>query len=101
MKAKKPRQILEMTRREVRYQCYRLRTAADGIRAADEEAEPIKRYFEKQPGFGGWKNFARTWDIGAEGNHNRVTFKIHTEEQEWNLRVAALARPLPGLRRIK
>lgn len=86
--------MLSLPRRKVRYHLYRLRTKAERIRDAEDESGPFGVFFAGQEGFDGWENFARTWDVGPEGKHDRVVRRLHTEEQLWNMKLAKLAMPL-------
>jgi hypothetical protein len=90
----KSEDVLRLMRRRVRYHLYRCRTAEEGVRELESDSEPFKDYFEGLEGFGGWVNFARSWDVGPEGQHDRIVARLHTEEQLWNMKLASLARPL-------
>lgn len=54
-----------LTRRRVRYRCFRLRSeASEGKELPDVIPDGFKEYFEAQKWFDGWANFAVTWDVG-------------------------------------
>jgi hypothetical protein len=80
--------ILRMTRREVRYQLYRIRTSEEG--GSSHKAKDLKEYYERQKAFTTWSGFARTWDVGDEGYHYEVVERKYTEEQEWNRELSSL-----------
>lgn len=88
------REILDTQRRRIRYHLYRLRSEHEDLVPATKESKRIGAYYESEQGFDGWLNFARTWDVAHEGSHDRIVTRLHTEEQEWNTRLAAIARPL-------
>lgn len=86
--------ILKLRRGQVRYLLFRIRTFYDGGPEYPEEAEPFKRYYEKQKGFTSWREFARKWDIDVEGKHHKIILREATEEEEWNTQLTSLAREL-------
>lgn len=80
--------ILGMTRREIRYHLYRIRTSEEG--GVSHKAKALKEYYEGQEAFTDWSGFARTWDIGDDGHHHEVVERQFTEEQEWNRELSSL-----------
>lgn len=92
----KPEDILKLSRNEVRYCLYRIRNEAEGGALANEDAAPIRWFFEQQPGFLGWAGFARTWDVGEEGKHDLIMAREITEEQDWNRRLNEAAVVING-----
>ncbi len=79
-----------LTRRNIRYICFRLQTEAQGGAKADKEAEGIMQYvykvrehLESQDDFGGWDKFAKTWDVDEKSPLVAVrrTSSIHSQ---WN-----------------
>ena len=89
--------ILQQTRRMVRYHLYRIRTSEEG--GASHKSKALKEYYEAQKGFAGWRGFARVWDLDEEGEHHRIVKRQSTEEQEWNYMVNSLAEELPWSKR--
>lgn len=83
--------LLTLTRPKVRYACYRARTFHEGGQAPDVEHLAIISTVEALPGFAGWKEFGRTWDVGPPGEHNHIVKRRMTEEQEWNATLHSLA----------
>jgi len=86
-------EILKMTRSQVRYHLYRIRTAEEG--GVPHNAEAIKEFFENQKGCTKWIDFARVWDIDEEGKHYRIIRRSMTEEEEWLEQLKELAEELP------
>lgn len=83
--------ILKFTRRQVRYQLYRVRTEELGGPAAGDDAQPLREFYEQQPGFTHWLHFAERWDLDeAEGQHHRIVKRKMGEQAEWNGRLANL-----------
>ncbi|GAH00147.1 unnamed protein product [marine sediment metagenome] len=80
-------EVLSLSRREVRYHLYRIRTYEEG--GSSHKANALKEYYERQKGFTNWSGFARTWDVGDEGHH-KIVEREFTEEQEWNSELSSL-----------
>lgn len=68
-------------RKHIRYQLYRLKSEAEG-RACNVSDEGFKEKFECQSGFGGWKNFAMTWDVKLDEPEVVIARKL-SETEEW------------------
>lgn len=93
--------IEDLTRRQIRYLCFRLQTEIDGGNKATQETEGtmsfvglIKEHMEDQDEFGGWKNFAKTWDVDHKSP--LVTVKrSNSIHSEWNRVLRKLAQELP------
>ncbi len=79
--------LLRRTRRDVRYQLYRLRTDAEG-KCATESTKEFAETFEKQDFFDGWRNFATTWDVAYDDPY-RIVHRMHSEQEEWDELVRA------------
>ncbi len=94
--------IENLTRRQIRYLCFRLQTEIEGGNKATEEetgimsyVNLIKEHLEDQDDFGGWPNFAKTWDVDQKSPlvTIRRTNSIHSE---WNRVLRKLAKELPS-----
>lgn len=72
---------LRRRRKAIRYKLYRLRTEAQGRVAAEVEDE-FREFYEKQEGFGGWKNFAMTWDVDLD-DPEVIIHRDRSEAEEW------------------
>jgi hypothetical protein len=78
-----------LTRRQVRYICFRLQNEAKGGGKALPEAgimenvEQIKKHFETQEDFGGWEMFGKTWDVDDRAYFVAISRK-KSLESEWN-----------------
>ncbi|MFZ2202243.1 MAG: hypothetical protein WAV56_02490 [Microgenomates group bacterium] len=84
------KKIEDLTRHEIRYLCFRLQTEADGGNPATKESEGIlslvdriKDHFEDQDDFGGWRNFAKTWDVDHKSYLVAVK-RVSSIHSEWN-----------------
>ena len=96
------KKIEDLTRREVRYLCFRLQTEAEGGNQATQENEGlmsfvnlIKEHLGDQDDFGGWPKFAKTWDVDQKSP--LVTVKrSNSIHSEWNKVLKSLAKDLPG-----
>ena len=83
--------VLAHTRRQVRYQLYRIRTEELGGPSAGKDAAPFRKFFEAQPGFTHWLHFAERWDLDeTPGQHHRIVKRKIGELAEWNGRLANL-----------
>ncbi len=51
-------------RRKIRYNLFRLQTAAAGGPEADSVPRGFKKHYADQKWFDGWANFGITWDVG-------------------------------------
>jgi hypothetical protein len=85
---------LELPGRQVRYWLYRFRTEANGGAKSNGAPRGLKQYFEKQPGFRGWKEFANTWDIDKD-DPLKIYSRRFTELQEWEATLDRVIRDLP------
>jgi len=89
----------ELTRRNVRYICFRLRSeevegkVAEGDGIMDYVAE-IRQHMESQSLFGGWENFGVTWDVDEKAHFVVVSLK-KSHESVWNAMVEETAKELP------
>ena len=91
----------DLTRREIRYICSRLQTEADGGSPATTEStgvmsfvNEVKEHMESQDDFGGWKMFAKTWDVDEKSPLVVVkrTSSIYTD---WNKVLKKEAKDFP------
>ena len=93
--------IEDLTKRQVRYLCFRLQTEIEGGNKASKEAaglmsfiDKIKEHMEEQDDFGGWSKFAKTWDVDEKSPLVVVkrTSSIYTD---WNKILKGEAKELP------
>lgn len=93
--------IEDLTRRQIRYLCFRLQTETEGGNKAKEEetglmnfVNKIREHMEDQDDFGGWRNFAKTWDVDQKSP--LVTVKrSNSIHSEWNRVLKKLAKDIP------
>ena len=96
----------ELTRRQIRYICFRLQIEAEGGNKAKKDNGPlkfideIKEHMETQDNFGGWEKFAQTWDVD-EKSPLVVVNRTMSIQSEWNKIVEKEARDLPKLKKRK
>ncbi len=91
----------DLTRRNIRYICFRLQTEATGGAKAKKEKEgimafvdKIKEHMEDQEDFGGWDKFAKTWDVDEKSP--LVAVKRNSSIQtEWNKILKEETKELP------
>jgi len=91
----------DLTRRNIRYICFRLQTEAEGgNKATPEETgimshiDEIKEQMEAQEEFGGWKKFGKTWDIDEKAKLVAVN-RTSSLQTEWNKVLKKEAKDLP------
>ena len=86
--------MFDLTRKRVRYFCFRIQNEVEGGAPAPEIPEGFKEYFEEQELFTGWENFAATWDVTKDDPFKlyKRRFTIH---EEWNATLRAVVPELP------
>lgn len=91
----------ELTRRQIRYICFRLQTEAEGGNLASQELTgvmnsvgKIKKHMESQDDFGGWKMFAKTWDVD-EKSPMVVVKRVSSIYTDWNNVLKKEAKDFP------
>jgi len=90
-----------LTRRNIRYICFRIQTEAEGGNKATVEetgvmshVEEVKKHMEEQEEFGGWNKFAKTWDIDEKAKLVAVN-RTSSIQSEWNKVLKKQAKNLP------
>lgn len=91
----------KLTKRQIRYLCFRLQTEVEGgNKATNEETGPmsfidkIKEHMEEQEDFGGWNMFAKTWDVD-EKSPLVVVKRTSSIYSDWNKILKEEAKELP------
>jgi hypothetical protein len=91
----------KLTRRNIRYICFRLQTEAEGGPKAKPDQGGImsnvlmvKKRLEAQEEFGGWKKFAKTWDVGEKETLVAVS-RFSSIQNDWNKVLKKEAKDLP------
>jgi len=91
----------ELTRRQIRYICFRLQTEDAGGAKAKIEKEGVMKYvgevrkhMEGQSEFDSWANFAKTWDVGDK-SPLVVVVRKESIDTEWNKVLVEEAKELP------
>ena len=90
----------ELTRRQIRYICFRLQIEAEGGNKAKKDNGPlkfideIKEHMETQADFGGWEKFGKTWDVDEKAPLV-VVIRTSSIQTEWDKVVEAEAKELP------
>ncbi len=86
--------LSELSRRQVRYWCFRLHTESIGAAKADGCPEGLREHFEAHMWFPGWKKFGISWDVHPDNPLDIVPLK-RSLESTWNAEALASARDLP------
>jgi len=86
--------LSNLTKRQVRYWCFRFKTEADGIRSAEGAPEGLKRHFESLEWFTSWKDFTVTWDV-VESSPLQIRPLKESAEKIWNRVLEENAKELP------
>lgn len=86
--------LATLTKRQVRYWCFRFKTEAlDGVPAVDAPAG-LRAYFEALEWFSGWKDFALSWDV-KESEPLAIKPLKEDPELAWDRVLLEEARELP------
>lgn len=90
-----------LTRKEIRYLCFRFLQEVDGGNPVIEEkdgimsfAKEVKEHFEKEEDFDGWNHFGKTWDVSEKAPLVAVT-RTRSLVSEWNKEVELTAKDFP------
>lgn len=86
----------ELSRRDVRYWCFRFQTELDGGVKAKGAPRGLKKYMEHQEEFRGWNEFAKTWDV----SHTQslvVIERYFSVWEQWEAKLRREAKPLPAM----
>jgi hypothetical protein len=91
----------KLSRRQIRYICFRLQNEAGGGAVAtpngnisQDAIETVKKHMEFQEGFGGWERFGKTWDVD-EGSTLVVVRLKSSIYSDWNKILRDEAKDLP------
>ena len=90
----------KLTRRQIRYICFRLQIEAEGGNKAQPDklhlrfVDEVKEHMESQEDFDGWKNFGKTWDVGDKAPLVVVT-RMKSIQSEWNKILKEEAKEFP------
>ena len=82
-----------LTKRQIRYWCFRFRTEAEGGVSADGAPIGLKEHFEELEWFSEWKDFSLTWDVKEDSPLEMIRLKENAED-EWQKVVEANAKEL-------
>lgn len=79
-----PEQAMQLRRdrKKLRYHLYRFYTEAIGGAVATGSPEELKKHFESQPLFDGWRFFGITWDVAMD-DPMRVVHRDKSVAEEW------------------
>lgn len=95
--------LKELTRRQIRYLCFRLQTEEEGGNKANskeggimEFLEEVKNHMEEQEDFGGWLKFAKTWDVDEKSPLVAVK-RTSSIQTEWNKILKEETKVLPAV----
>lgn len=95
---------MQITRKQLRYWCYRLKTESDG--GADSDApQEISDFLESKeiwPLTGGWSNFSVTWDINdplgeKPEAYNQAQMSKRVEQNIENFDIVARTKPIEDM----
>lgn len=91
----------QLTRRNIRYICFRIQAEVSGGVTAPIEptgimqhVEEVKAHLEEQDGFGGWNRFGVTWDVD-EKYPLVVVGRKSSIQTEWKKTLEKNAKDLP------
>ena len=80
-------------KRKMRYWCFKLMHATVDEKDMPDAPKGLKKFVEDLPGFAGWENFAKTWDI--QGNNPFVVvLRLQSVWTEWDHVMDRVAIPI-------
>lgn len=79
--------------RKMRYWCFKLRHAAVDGKVRTDIPEGLKEFVERLPGFAGWENFAKNWDIHGT-NPFMIVLRLQSVWVEWDHVMERVAIPI-------
>ena|SRR3989344_4561556 len=83
----------KLTKRQVRYWCFRFRTEDEGGAKADGAPRGLKNHFEDLEWFSDWKDFSLIWDVKEDSPLEIRRLKENAED-EWQKIVEKNAKVL-------
>lgn len=89
--------LRELTRRKVRYWCFRFKTEEVEFVPCTDAPAGLKGYFESLEWFSGWKQFAVTWDVRDESPLSIKPLK-ESSEVAWDRVLLEESKELPGVK---
>src|SRR3990167_7915992 len=69
-----------LTKRQIRYWCFRFRTESEGGSLASGAPEGLKIHFESLEWFSSWKEFSLIWDVKEESPLEIIQLKENAEK---------------------
>lgn len=88
------------SRHDLRYACFRIQTEIRGGNKATADQWLLALPLESIEGFGGWRDFAETWDVAGVWPTTLVARKWSIY-QEWCQTMERTAVALPGVRDVR
>jgi hypothetical protein len=86
--------LRRLSRRTVRYWCFRFATEIAGGDSAVDAPDGLRDHFEALRWFSGWRTFAVTWDV-ADHDHLDIMPLHRSLEAAWDEVIRAEAKDLP------
>jgi len=85
----------ELSRRQIRYWCFRFKTEAEGGPPATGAPRGLRQRLEGEDAFEGWRKFAITWDVD-EDEPLVVIPRNFSVWEDWDRTLRRVVKPLPG-----
>lgn len=87
---------IKQVRRQVRYWCFRFKTEESGACKADGAPKGIRKHFEDNDYFLGWKNFNESngWDVSHTEPLELVPLRMGSDDA-WNKELEKSIKELP------
>jgi len=82
-----------LTKRQIRYWCFRFRTEVEGGAPASGAPAGLKKHFEDIEWFSSWKDFSLVWDVKEDSPLEMIRLKENAEEV-WRKVIEANAKEL-------
>lgn len=84
-----------LSRRQLRYWCFRYRTEAEGGAPSTGAPRGLREHYESQGAFRGWPEFGGAWDVDQKDPFLAV-LRQFTVWEEWDATLRRVAVPFPG-----
>lgn len=91
---------LRQVKRRARYYCFAMRRKADNEDNHVRVPKKLIEHFEKVPGFEGWANFSRTWDLVPDDPLD-IYYRNFSVDEEWDATMRRVVPELPIDRKLR
>jgi len=87
--------LSDLSRRDVRYWCFRFQTEINDGTSSKGAPRGLKRCMEHQEEFRGWREFAKSWDVSLT-QPLVVVERYFSVWEQWEAKLKRNVSPLPA-----